>query len=306
MPRIKDRFNRNWIIENSLDIVPRFEPGELTIRGLHYKLVSRGMTNTPTHYHRVISAMIKARWDGLVPFDTFSDYERGLECHTSAEWVDIDDEIERGKDQVKNWMECYYRNRWENQPYYPEVFIEKKTLLGVLRSLCERKDIALGACKGYPSLTFLNESKMRFQEAVDRGQIPVILYFGDYDPSGEDIPRSINENLLKLGVDVEVRRFALLKRQIIEWNLPPAPTKKYEIGIRKDGSTGYIGDARDKHWDGLGQVELDAVDPKKLQQLCSDAIDSVFDEDLYQDLLEEQSSEREKYKKELKEFVENI
>lgn len=63
--RTKDEFTRQWIIENSVEILSRYEPGILTIRALHYQLVSIGMTNTLQHYKRVVSAMEVARWDGL-------------------------------------------------------------------------------------------------------------------------------------------------------------------------------------------------------------------------------------------------
>lgn len=51
---MKDEFTRNWIIENSVDILSNYEDGVLTIRGLHYQLVSRGMTNDIQHYKRVV------------------------------------------------------------------------------------------------------------------------------------------------------------------------------------------------------------------------------------------------------------
>lgn len=72
----KDGFTRKWIIENSVEILQRYEAGVLTLRGLYYQLVSMGMTNSISHYKRVVSAMIDARWDGVVDFDAFSDRER--------------------------------------------------------------------------------------------------------------------------------------------------------------------------------------------------------------------------------------
>jgi len=68
----KDKFTREWITQNSIEIISRYEPGMLTLRGLHYQLVSIGMTNTMQHYKRVVSAMIKARWDGDVDFEAFT------------------------------------------------------------------------------------------------------------------------------------------------------------------------------------------------------------------------------------------
>lgn len=289
----KDIFNKQWIIDNSIEIISKYEKGMLTLRGLHYQLVSIGMTNTLQHYKRVVSAMIDARWAGLVDFDTFSDHDRSMIGKTDFEFTDLDSSVDKAKEQIKAWMDYYNKNRWENQPYYPEVFIEKKALQGVFQKPCNYKGVALGACKGYPSLTFLNEATQRLIEAEERGKIPVILYFGDYDPSGEDIPRAIKENILKLGCEsIEVRRFALMEHQVLDWGLPPAPAKKT--------------DSRTAKWDGLGQVELDAVKPEKLQTLCEEAIESVFDRALYDELIETEDQERELYQSKLREFVSSL
>lgn len=287
----KDMFTKKWITENAIEIVNRYEKGMLTLRGLHYQLVSIGMTNSLAHYKRVVIAMIDARWAGLVDFDAFSDHS--MIGKTEYEETNLYASIDTGKRQIEAWMNSYYKNRWENQPYYPEIFIEKKALQGVFQSVCLRNGVTLGACKGYPSLTFLNEATRRFIEAENQGKMPVIIYFGDYDPSGEDIPRAIKENVMKLGCEsIEVRRIALLRQQVIDWKLPPAPIKE--------------GDSRSVNWDGLGQVELDAVKPEKLQQLCEDAINDIFDVSLYKELERQEEEERGIYQSHLRNFVSNL
>jgi hypothetical protein len=290
---MKDLFTKEWIIKHSLEIVDRYEKGILTLRALHYQLVGDGMTNDVQHYKRVVTAMIDARWDNLIDFDQFSDLDRVMVGETGYKETFVDDEIRNAKREIQAWMTSYHKNRWENQIYYPEIFIEKKALQGVFQGVCEKWDVALGACKGYPSLTFLNEAYLRFQDAeVDCGKKPIIIYFGDYDPSGEDIPRSIQANIERFGVVIEVRRIALMEDQVIEWKLPPAPAK--------------VGDSRTAKWDGLGQVELDAVKPEKLISMCENAIKELFEEDLYDELLLKESDERTQYQKELKQFVIDI
>lgn len=288
----QDEFTRDWIIRNALEIIPTYERGVLTIRGLHYRLVARGMTNTIQHYKRVVAAMTVARWDGRVHFLTFSDNDRDVIGSTSARETVLEDKIDEAERQIDLWMRIYSKNRWENQPIYPEVFIEKKALQGVFESVTSRKRVALSPCKGYPSLTFLYDAAQRLKHQMNNGKTPVILYFGDYDPSGEDIPRSIKANLSDMGVEVEVRRVALMEEQVVEWKLPPAPAK--------------VTDSRTATWDGLGQVELDAVEPKKLQSLVSDAIDSLFDIKLHEDLMDQERAEEIIYKRRLKDFVMEI
>lgn len=288
---MKDKYTRQWILEKGIPIVESYG-GNLTIRALHYRLVAAGMTNTQRHYKRVVAAMADARWDGMLGFDAFMDHERDMEGMTKASNTDVDTEIESGKDGIKAWMEIYQKNRWENQPIYPEIFIEKKALQGVFEAPCDRNDIALCPCKGYPSLTYLHQAAERFKKAGRNGKECVILYFGDYDPSGEDIPRSIQDVLHRMDAEVDVRRIALMKPQVIKWKLPPAPTKE--------------SDSRSANWDGLGQVELDAVEPKQLQKLCLDAIATVFDEGLYEELQEQEEQEKGQYQEELKDFVRTL
>lgn len=288
---MKDKFTREWIIENAIDILQNYEDGVLTIRALHYQLVSRGMTNDIQHYKRVVAATGQARWKADISFNAFSDRDRYLACETEAEPSVYEDKVERAKQQVKAWMSSYYLNRWENQTYYPEVFIEKKALEGVFIKPCERHGIALGACKGYPSLTFLHDAAKRFKAAYARGQQPVIIYFGDYDPSGEDIPRALEENIKALGCpQIEVRRVALNEWQVLDWKLPPAPAKPT--------------DSRTANWNGLGQVELDAVKPETLIQLLETEVRKLFDESLHDELLHREAEERESFRAELRRYVE--
>lgn len=289
--RTKDEFTRDWIIENSVEILSRYEPGVLTIRALHYQLVSIGMTNTLQHYKRVVSAMEVARWDGRVDFEAFSDRDRGMWVIPTPSQPIWRTNRTKQNNRFRAWMRSYGKNRWENQPYYPEILIEKKALEGVFAKPCAKWGIAVGACKGYPSLTFLYELSERMRDAIGNGKQPIILYFGDYDPSGEDIPRSIGENLEKFGVyGVEIRRIVLMEQQVIEWGLPPAPAKET--------------DSRTANWDGLGQVELDAVKPEKLIALLDDAINEIFDQDLYDELIATEAEERELFQAELKRYVE--
>jgi len=83
-----------------------------------------------------------------------------------------------------------------------------------------------------------------------------------------------------------------MEEQVIEWKLPPAPTKDT--------------DTRSVAWDGLGQVELDAVEPNQLKELCQNAIDDLFDTDLHEELLEQEAEERITYVAKLKEYVQSL
>ena len=136
----------------------------------------------------------------------------------------------------------------------------------------------------------MHDATQRFKEASSRGQKPIIIYFGDYDPSGEDIPRALQENIKSLGCpEIELKRVALKEWQVIDWKLPPAPTK--------------VTDSRSASWDGLGQVELDAVKPEVLISLLEHTVRDLFDENLHDELMRRESEEREYFRAELKRYV---
>lgn len=286
-----DIYGREWILENGIPIVEEYM-GNITVRQLHYRLVAIGMINDDRHYARVKSAMAKARWEDLIDMGAFLDRERSMSGTTEADPKDVESEIESGKGQVKAWINSYRLNKWSNQKNFVEVWIEKKALQGVFERPCFWADVALAPCKGYPSLTFLNDAAIRFRDAMERGQKVIILYFGDFDPSGADIPRSIQENLYRMGVDVEVKRIGLNQEQINELGLPGVPPKRT--------------DSRTARWDGAAVVELDAVEPKLLAEMAKKAIAEYFDKDLHEELKQKEAEEREIYRQALKEYVKDL
>jgi 5S rRNA maturation endonuclease (ribonuclease M5) len=288
----KDGYGKDWILKHGIPIVESYSG--ITLRQLYYRLVSLpdGLPNTMNHYKRVISAMTDARWRRQVRFGAFIDRDRRMIGTTSYEPTNVDSAVETSMMTVKDYMTSYNKRRWENQDTYLETWIEKNALVSVFQSPSRGRSVALGPCKGYPSLTFLHEAAMRFRDARHRGKKPVILYFGDYDPSGQDIPRSINENLSRMGARVEVNHLMLHEDQIEELGLPGVPAK----------ST----DSRSAYWDGDSCVELDAVEPETLGRMCREYIMEYLDETKWKDLKKQEAEERKEYVKRMKEEIANL
>ena len=287
----KDGWGRDVIISHSLDVIQDYAGTPITIRQLYYRLVAQGMPNIQKVYKRVVAAMTSARWAGIVRMEAFIDRERAMVGRTASDETTLEVEIEEGKEAIRIWMEAYGLNRWENQPEYIEVWVEKKALQGVLERPCQAMSVGLGPCKGYPSLTFLNEARFRFLSAHLRGKKCSILYFGDYDPSGVDIPRSLQENIHRMGSPLNIEIIALNIDQIQEYSLPGVPAK--------------VSDSRSAYWTG-DVVELDAMDPRTLGDVCRRAILDHFDKDLYKELEDREDEEREEYQTALAEHVREI
>lgn len=290
MAKKQGEHGKDWIMKESLRVLETYGSDQITLRQLYYRLVSVGLPNCDKSYKRIVAVLGDMRKEGLVPYEAFEDRDRAIIGQTESEVKVLSDEIETAKRQIQFCLINYRLNKWSNQRFYVEVWIEKKALQGVLQELIWSERIGLFACKGYPSLSALSEASQRFIEAREQGHEPVIVYLGDYDPSGIDITRNIGASLLEnFGVSVKVDRIALTEEQVISYNLPPAPVKDT--------------DSRSASWTGLGQVELDALEPSLLKSMTKEAVRGYFDKELYKDLQAKETEEREAYQTALKEYV---
>lgn len=114
-----------------------------------------------------------------------------------------------------------------------------------------------GRPRGYASLSFLHEAA----EYIGDLTTPAYVYhLGDFDPSGQDAARKIEETLRQMAPEAEIHfeRLAVTERQIGDWRLASRPTK--------------TSDTRSKGFGNLS-VELDAVPPRQLRALVQKAIE---------------------------------
>ncbi len=167
-------------------------------------------------------------------------------------------------------------DKWKNQPNHIEVMVEKQALEGVLQPVCSRLDVNFTANKGYSSQSFMYSKGRALKRMQKAGKAIHVLYLGDHDPSGLDMDRDIDDRLSmfsELPV-VNVDRLALTMNQIEQYKPPENPAKITDTRAKK-----YI----QKH--GYSSWELDALEPKKLAQLVTDAVEALRDPDLWDDTL---------------------
>jgi hypothetical protein len=98
----------------------------------------------------------------------------------------------------------------------------------------------------------------------DHHETVLVLYAGDYDPSGLDIERAFVTRLDRL---ILFQRVALDRDQVTEHRLPVAPAKTADT--RTAAMERTTGEAT--------QVELDALDPLVLVSLFTDLITAAAD-----------------------------
>jgi len=161
------------------------------------------------------------------------------------------------------WFNSYTRDLWQSQDKYIEVWIEKDALSSIFSKVCEGYGVSVVVCRGFSSVSFLHDFKVRLVKHESKQA--TMLYFGDFDPSGNEMLESMKITLKdELGVDgLQFKRIALLKDDIFTYKLPNNPDALKRTDTRAK-----------KHLLAYGElaVELDALRPDVLEKKIEDAI----------------------------------
>jgi len=235
------------------DVLRKGQP--MTDRQLFYRLVSLGIIDkTEAQYkNTVVRLLSKMRLAGVIPFHWIADNTRWMRKPQT------DSGLEQA---LMRTAEAYRRSVWDNQAAYVEIWLEKDALAGVLYKVTSAWDVPLMVTRGFASLSFLYSAACEIRE---KGKPTYLYYFGDHDPSGLDIPRTIEARLREFAPEAEIyfERVAVTPQQIEEMALPTRPTKRT--------------DSRSKNFEG-DSVEVDAIEPAILRRIAEECITKHIDQ----------------------------
>lgn len=250
----------------------------LTLRQLYYQFVARDLLpNTQQSYSNLGGLINDARMAGMIDWLAIEDRTRQLK--KLAHWDDAEDILSGCADQFRV-------DKWADQPCRVEVWIEKEALAGIFARVANKLDIPYFSCRGYASASSVWRASQRFIQHENNDQKCVILHFGDHDPSGIDMTRDIEDRLQTFGCNVDVRRLALNRDQIDQYNPPPNPAK-----LSDSRAAAYVELYGRKSW------ELDALEPQVLVDLVRDAVAELRDDDLYDAREDEENLTKENLRK---------
>jgi hypothetical protein len=133
------------------------------------------------------------------------------------------------KDFGKTLLQAYRRDVWTSQPRYVEVWLEKDALSGIFEDLLAPYGVTLNVGRGYDGWDSIRNAANRY----GKGNNATILYFGDFDPSGEDMVRSLKERLGFFDCHPSILKCALNLDDVRKYNLPPDVTKKSDTRQKK-------------------------------------------------------------------------
>ncbi len=253
------------VLEKAAAIVREYDTG-VTLRQLFYRLVAAGvLRNTLVQYRMLSANSAQARRDGWFP--DLLDLTRRI--HRPLSW--------KSPTEARQWLfHNYRRDRTEGHRWSVYVGVEKHGIVMQLKQWFWDYGIPVLALGGYASQTFVGEVGADIKE---QGRPAVLIYAGDFDPSGEDIDRDFIE---RVGAFDEVVRIAVNADQVQRYDLPPAPGKKDDPRAK-----GFI----EEHGK-LMQVELDALAPDVLRDLYWEAVNRFWDMATYRKVLKREQAER--------------
>jgi len=271
------------IIKDSLNNLFTLNPEILhwTVRQAYYRLVAQNIIrNTRSSYTQFDSQLTRLRESGDIPDDKFVDNARRI-IETNDKQEYIDEYFQKVMDELGFQDEFFTTSRWDNQKYNIMAVIEKDALSSLVSKVTMRYRIPLAVGRGYSSRTQLLQIAERYNNDKDN----IILYLGDFDPSGLDIERSLSDRLSNESINYTVTRIQLNLDTVNNLELPPNPAK-----VTDPRSQAYIELYGDSSW------ELDAIPPLELQKFTEDAIKGYIDWDEWNKSI----TEEEKGKSELK------
>ncbi len=255
------------LLDAAVEILTAMNP--MTVRQTFYQLISRQVIkNDRTGYQAVSNLLRDARKSGVIPWEWIEDRLR--RPRTVSMWDDLED-------FANTAIRAYRKDVWATQPQVVEVWLEKDALSGIFEDVLELYGVTLNVGRGYDGWSSIRNAAERYGDGVD----VIVLYYGDFDPSGEDMFRSLKERLKFFDCEPEMVKCALSAEDVKRYNLPPNLTKANDT--RRKGFVDRFGDI---------SVELDALPVNVLRAMVKEEVEDRMDLDALAQVRDTEKSEK--------------
>ena len=238
----------------------------LTLRQIYYRLVAAGsIANNSKAYRKLSGVLVKARLDGVVPWEAMEDRSRST--LNSSGWSAAQSFVET---ELEGFLAGYRRDLLQTQDSAIEVWVEKDTLSQICHAAALPYCVPVVVARGFASISYVHELRQRIEANTAAGYASTtVLYFGDLDPSGWCMLPSMMQTLqeeMGLGDQVVPRRCALTPDQVGKYDLPSDPDG---VKMSDPRAARYIEEFGS---DALA-VEIDALPPATLQAIVRASIE---------------------------------
>jgi hypothetical protein len=272
MPCGKTQASLNFI-DACFQILTEIQPAG--VRATAYRLFVRKLLPSmhKTHVNKVSAQLVYAREQGIIPWEWIVDGSRAEE--RALVWKDL-------AECLRITRRSYRRDYWLQQPIRLGVWSEKETVRGTLAPVLDQYQVPFLFTHGHNSTTRTHESAALEQRDSRRW---VVLYVGDWDPSGMDMSeRDLPQRLVRYGSDVEIIRLAIVADDLPEMarqGLTFDTRDKEQEAERRYGPHTRKGKDTRRPWfeRHYGRVccELDAMNPNELRARMERAIREWID-----------------------------
>jgi hypothetical protein len=145
-----------------------------SVRAVAYQLFNRKLipSMNTQNVAKVSRLLVIAREDGTIPWEWIVDPSR--ESEAVATWADP-------PAFARDVQASYRRNKWDDQPKHMIVLSEKGTVAGTLRPILDEYEVPFQVLHGWSGATPIHDLA---QANLARHQDTIVLYVGDFDPSG--------------------------------------------------------------------------------------------------------------------------
>jgi hypothetical protein len=236
------------------DVAKKTQPN--TGRGIGYQLfvLSKTPSMGTNDMQRVYRLLKIAHEQGKIPWEWIVDETR--EEERVGTW---DDPTQYARCVTRGYR-CDF---WNQQKYRVLVVSEKGTVRGVLAPVLDEYAVGFRVMHGFTSATTVHDLA-----EDDDGRPLIILYVGDYDPSGlfmseVDLPKRFAEYG---GKHIKLKRIALTPKQLAGLPSFPASDKRKDPRYKW-----FVANHGKRCW------EIDAMNPNDLREIVKREIVKLID-----------------------------
>lgn len=274
----------------------------LSTRELFYTGVDLFWPGTKSAYNKVSSYVSTCCRQELIPWHLIRDGSNREITGLSSPPEDPD----VGHDRNIYWLETYHRTysipRWYRQPRFVLLMLEKESDVAVLNALLRTYQVPIGFVKGFAGWQFIREAADTLIEQQEQGKEVIVLWFGDFDPTGKRLMRFALDSMRELGAEFEFteeHELGITYDQYLALNLQDKPLSPSELGKfrRQQGYKEWVKRYRDAHPAVNGEIRAETAalrkHPDYFDSLFISAIERYFVPGIHEQALQLQECRRE-------------
>lgn len=276
-----------------------------------YYLEGKGYVSKGNFDH-VERQIDRGRKIGLLPMKFLND-DDACDWANFPNVTDAPDEEEWVENQLNSLYQKYPGSDfWIDKDYFMIMLVEKIDLKDtVYGPICDKYHIPIANARGWSNITTRGYIIDFFDEAWSRDQSPVILYAGDFDPTGlfmgseDQLKKNIREYRLKPWLDeMEHIRVGINEDFIQEHDISWIENLESASGKPADTSKSWVSNYVQQH--GRRKVEANALITSDVRGDAQEEFEEILDDYIGKDAPLKYNRQKLEEQKEVEEMIDDV